>query len=46
MAEIEEFYKLPPLIVLVSPAGVPSCLKPEAQQAAGVLEAILKYEGV
>lgn len=31
----------PPPTFLISPTGVPSCLKPEAQQAPGALEAIL-----
>lgn len=32
---------LPPPMFFVSPTGVPSCLKPEAQHAPGALEAIL-----
>lgn len=31
----------PPSMFFTSPAGVPSCLKPEAQQAAGGLEAMM-----
>lgn len=33
---------LPPAMFFTSPTGVPSCLKPVAQQAPGGLEAILK----
>jgi hypothetical protein len=34
---------LPPSMFFTSPTGVPSCLKPVAQQAAGGLEAIVKF---
>jgi hypothetical protein len=36
------FPYLPPSMFFTSPTGVPSCLKPVAQQAAGGLEAMMK----
>lgn len=36
---------LPPLTFLTSPTGVPSCLKPWAQQAPGGLDAIVMCKG-